>query len=447
MNVDLNDLLRAADGALRQKTWRQTARPAQLAPEGPWSVWLVLSGRGFGKTRCGIEWVHEVARKDQWAKIALVAPTAAEARKILIFGPSGIMATAQPGFRPEWHASDLSLSWPNGAHADLYSAEEPDRLRGGNFSHAYCDEYAAWQRPESMDNLRMGLRFTLHPKLVITTTPKPLPHIRELLTEEGIVVTRGRTWDNAANLPDDFIQQMRRKYAGTRMGKQELEGEILDEAGALWTAERLNTSRRLKAPELMACAVGVDPSAGAKGSNDEQGIVAVGMDAEGELYVLDDATVKLSPAGWGHAAVAAALRCSPQAVVVIERNCGGDMATHVVKTAAMQANVMTLQVEEVIAKHGKHVRAEPISALWEQGRAHMVGTFEDMEKELLGFTSVGYGGKDSPNRADAMIWAAHALLKTSEGAIALPRMPNVKGIVLDDIDASLLPDAPLTSQT
>ena len=444
MNVDLNDLLRAADGALRQKTWRQTARPAQLPPDGDWSTWLILSGRGFGKTRTGIEWVHEIAQADPWARIALVGATASDARKILIFGPSGVMTTAVPGFRPEWHASDLSVTWPNGARADLYSAEEPDRLRGGNWSHGYCDEFAAWPKPEAMDNLRMGLRLGRHPRLVITTTPRPLPHIRSLLTEYGLVVTRGKTWDNAANLPDAFIQQMRRKYEGTRMGKQELEGEILDEAGALWTAERLNASRRLKAPELLACAVGVDPSAGSAEGNDEQGITAVGMDAEGELFVLEDATVKLSPAGWGHAAVAAALRCTPTATVVIERNCGGDMAVHVVRTAAEQANVMNLQVEEVIAKHGKHVRAEPISALWEQSRGHLCGHFEDLEKELLGFTAQGYAGKDSPNRADAMIWACHALLKTSMGAIALPR-GTAKGIVLDELDVRTLPDAPLTS--
>lgn len=454
-----SELLRAAEGRVRKAPWRKTARPEQLPPADPWDTWAYIAGRGTGKTRTLVEWIHEVAH-DPWARIALVGSTAADARKVLVFGESGILETAEPGFRPEWHAADLSLVYPNGARADLYSAEVSDRLRGPQHSHAGADEVAAWMQPEALDMLRMGLRLGKHPKLMVTTTPRPLPHIRELLTDPGCVVTRGKTWDNEANLPAAFIAQMHRRYDNTRLGLQELEGEILDDAGALWTPAGLNKSRVPELPELLACAVGVDPSAGDKEGNDDQGIGVCGAGADGHLYVFKDATVKLSPAGWGNATVMAAIGCTPRATVYCERNAGGDMAAHVIRVSARDANIEGLVVEDVLARSGKHVRAEPVAALFEQGRAHIVGMknaegatvrapwSEDLEAELICFTSLGYTGKKSPNRSDGMIWAALGLMGILDGAVAIPKSKGIRGIMIDKkdapagFDASKLPDAP-----
>ena len=420
--IDDRDLIRAADTLLRTKPWRLTARKEQLPPDWDWDIWLILTGRRWGKTLAGCHWVHEAAKSDPSARICLAAPTQADVRKVIVFGNSGIMATAEPGFRPEWHSADLSLTWPNGARADLGSAEEPDRFRGYGFSHAYCDEFAAWAHPEALDMIRMALSLGKRPKLVITTTPRPLPHLRAIMAEPGVAKVQRSIWDNAVNLPKSFLDQMHRRYDNTRLGLQELEGKILEDGGALWTQALLDRTRVGKIPEILAWGVGVDPSGGDKEGNDAQGIGLVGMDANGDIYFVADRTVKLPPAGWGHAAVLAAVSVTPWASIWVERNMGGDVAAHVVRIAARDAGIEGLKIEEVVAKTGKHIRASPVSALWEQGRGHMVGIeqpdgsvsrapwSEEMEEEMLNFTAEGYIGPKSPNRVDGCVWAAKGLM-------------------------------------
>lgn len=390
-----------------RREWRGCwARPQQLAPEGEWQIWLYLGGRGSGKTRAGAEWVKEQVGLGRAKWVALVARTAADARDVLVEGESGILSVYSAKDRPIYEPSKRRLTWANGAQATTYSAEEPDSLRGPQHDLAWCDELAAWGDPDAWNQLLLGLRLGRDPRVAVTTTPRPSPLIRRLLSDRTCVVQRGSTYDNKANLAGSFMEQVIGRYEGTRLGAQEIYAEVLEDGAALWTRERIDGSRVEQAPELAACAVGVDPSAGDKDGNDEQGIGTCGLAEGGRLYVLEDGTVKLSPAGWGHAAVMAAVRCVPRATVVVETNCGGAMAAHVIRTAAEAAGVRGLRVEEVNAKRGKHVRAEPVSALWEQGRASMVGRHEQLEEELLGFTADGYIGAKSPNRADAMIWAA-----------------------------------------
>jgi phage terminase large subunit-like protein len=426
--IDDIDLLRSSDAVLKRKPWRLIARPEQLAPKGDWETWLVVSGRGWGKTRVGIEWVHEVAKEFPWAIIGLAAPTTDDSKKVLVFGPSGLMATAEPGFRPEWHSADREgsnyLVWPNGVRGFLYSAEEPDRCRGPQHSHFYGDEAAAWPKlDEMLNNIRMGLRIGKNPRLVLTTTPRPLPALRSMLSEPKTIVVQRSTWDNEGNLPAAFIAQMHRRYDNTRLGAQELEGQILDEAGALWTQKMLDATRVAELPDIVAWGVGVDPSAGDKDGNDSQGCGVVGMDERGHIYFVEDATVKLSPAGWGNAAVMAAIRRNPWATIWVERNMGGDVAAHVIRIAARDAGIEGLKIEDVTAKTGKTVRAEPVAALWEQGRGHVLGKkmadgsvvqdewSKELETQMLGCTSLGYMGRKSPNNLDGAIWAALGLME------------------------------------
>jgi phage terminase large subunit-like protein len=462
--IDDLDLLRSGDNILKSKPWRMIARPEQLAPLGDWETWLICSGRGFGKTRTGIEWIHEVAKEYPWARIGMAAPTTDDSKKVLVFGPSGILATAEPGFRPEWHAADRFLSYPNGALVFIYSAEEPDRTRGPQHSHFYGDEVAAWPKlAEMLDNIRMGLRVGKHPRLMLTTTPRPLTEIRAMFKDPKTVVVQRSTWDNEANLPAAFIAQMHRRYDDTRLGKQELEGQILDDASALFTQAMLDRTRVASLPQIMAWGVGVDPSAGSKDGNDDQGIGVGGLGTDGHLFITGDATVKLPPAGWGNAAVVAAISCNPWATIWVERNMGGDLAAHVIRVASRDAGIDGLQIEEVVAKSGKHVRAEPLSALFEQGRAHILGQYEgipvpdkpghydvvpegsriiqsdwskDLEEELLGFTALGYTGSKSPNRADGCVWMALGLMPTFTGSVVVPRS-LVRGLILDEADAAV----------
>ena len=425
------DLLRSSDSILKRKPWRLAARPNQIAPPGDWGTWAIISGRGFGKTRSGTEWIHERAH-DPMAVLGISSPTTDDIKKVLVFGPAGIMATSEPGFRPEYHSADREganyLVWPNGVHGFLYSAEEPDRCRGPAHSDFYGDEIAAYPKLEEMlYNIRMGLRIKTKgnneiPRLMLTSTPRPLPEIRALFADPNCIVVTGSTWDNEANLPAAFIADMHRRFDNTRIGAQELEGKVLEEAGALFTQATLDKTRVAVLPQMLAWGVGVDPSAGDKEGNDEQGIGDGGLGADDHLYITGDATVKLPPAGWGHATVKTAIAHTPWATVWVEKNTGGQMAAHVVNIAAEKAGVQGLKVEEVVAKTGKHVRAEMLSALFEQGRAHILGKLDDsgmvvqdewskeLEKELLGFTAIGYAGKKSPNRADGCVWMANGLM-------------------------------------
>lgn len=392
--------------------WRGfLARPSQIAPPGDWSIWLALAGRGWGKTRVGSEWVREnvcgetpLARGSA-RRIALVAETAADARDVLVEGDSGILAVHPKDFRPIYEPSKRRLTWPNGAVATLFNAVEPDQLRGPQHDLGWGDELAKWRYArETFDQLQFGMRLGKHPRQLFTTTPRPIEIVRELikLANSGggdVVLTRGRTMDNAANLAGPFLQRIKDRYEGTRLGRQELDGEVLDDMpGALWTRRILDEWRVREAPQLARTVVAVDPSGSDSEEADAIGIVAGGLDRDGRGFLTDDATLHGTPEQWGRAAVGLYRRLEAD-LIVAEANFGGQMVQHVIKS--VDPNV---PVRLVHASRGKHVRAEPISALYEQGRISHVGAFAELEDEMCQMTSNGYMGERSPNRLDAMVW-------------------------------------------
>jgi phage terminase large subunit-like protein len=385
--------------------WRWTARPSQLAPSGDWGVWLILAGRGFGKTRAGAEWVTAMARATPGARIALVGATAHDALSVMVDGESGLRAVAPAGFVPEWRASRRQLWWPNGAQAQLISAVEPDQLRGPQFHYAWCDELAAWPRvQEAWDNLRMGLRLGALPQVVVTTTPRPIPLLRDLCAADGVAQSRGTSFDNRANLPLPFLAELADGYAGSAKGRQEVMGELLEaQEGALWSRDLLDRCREREAPPLQRVVVGVDPPAGPGGC----GIVVAGVDADGVGHVVADASVQgASPRMWAEAVAAAYARYGADRVVA-EINNGGSMVE-----ATLEAASVRLPVKPVRAARGKVARAEPVAALYERGKVRHVGGFAALEDEMCGLIQGGgYAGPGtSPDRADALVWALTELM-------------------------------------
>ncbi|MBR0553881.1 DNA-packaging protein [Stakelama marina] len=394
--------------------WSLWADPRQLPPPGDWRVWLMLAGRGFGKTRTGAEWVRALA-KDGKARIALVGATRADVRAVMIEGESGIMACAGEEDAPRFEASKGRLVWASGAQAAIYSGESPDGLRGPQFSHAWCDEIAKWAYAgEAWRNLQMALRLGEHPRALVTTTPRPIPLLRELMAQAGTVVVRGRTDENRL-LPDAFLDAMRESYGGTRIGRQELDGELIEDvAGALWTRALIEAARVRERPAVRRVVVGVDPPAGSQG--DSCGIVAVALGRDGFAYVIEDASVAAtSPEGWARAAAACAVRAGADRVVA-EANNGGDM----VRSVLMAADT-DLPLKLVHASRGKSARAEPVAALYEGGKVSHVGAFPALEDEMCGLVAGGgYEGPGrSPDRADALVWALSELMLKRQGSAAV----------------------------
>lgn len=386
--------------------WRFWARPAQLPPPGAWRVWLLLAGRGFGKTRSGAEWVR--LQVDAGARrIALVAPTAADVRDVMIQGESGLLAIAPPRHRPVYEPSKRRLVWPNGAVAIAFSAEEPDRLRGPQHEAAWCDELAAWRHAEAWDMLMLGLRLGRDPRCVVTTTPKPVRLVRQLLGDAGVVVTRGSTYDNRRNLAPAFLDQIVRRYEGTRLGRQELNAELLDDVpGALWTRDIVERARVRATPELRRIVVAIDPAATSGEDADETGIIVAALGADGHGYVLDDLSGRYAPGDWARRAVAAYHAKSADRIVA-EVNNGGDMVEATLRVIDPAASYRAVR-----ASRGKVVRAEPIAALYEQDKIHHLGAFPLLEDQMCAFTpdfdrsSAGY----SPDRVDALVWAFSDLM-------------------------------------
>lgn len=393
--------------------WRFWARPSQMPPEGDWRVWLLLAGRGFGKTRCGAELVRARIAAGTARRVALVAPTAADARNVMVEGESGLLAIAPRGRQPRYEPSKRRLTWPNGAIATTYSADEPERLRGPQHDFAWCDELAAWRYPEAWDMLMFGLRLGSDPQIVATTTPKPTKLTRVLVGEATVQVTRGTTYENRANLAPAFLRQIVRRYEGTRLGRQELNAELLDDVpGALWTRaliEERRWPREKPVPELTRIVVAIDPAASAGEESDETGIVVAGKDREGQGWILDDASGRYSPTDWAKAALAA-FRAHGADRIVAEVNNGGEMVEAMLRT--LDAD---LAFTAVRAARGKTARAEPVAALYEQGRVHHVGAFPLLEDQMCAFThdfdraTAGY----SPDRVDALVWAVSELLVES----------------------------------
>ena len=395
--------------------WQTFAHGGQYEPEHAWRVWLVRAGRGFGKTRAGAEWVNGVARRVPEARIALVGATADEARRVMVEGPSGVLATARLDARPAWAASKGEVRWPGGAIATVYSADSPEGLRGPEHHAAWCDELAKWRRGEAAwDNLMMTMRLGKQPQVMVTTTPRSTALMRRVMALPGLYQTTGRTGDNV-HLPAAFVETMTETYGGTALGRQELDGEMIETvAGALWTHAMIEGCRIAAAPVLVRVVVGVDPPAGVGG--DACGIVAAGLDAAGAGHVIEDASVTgATPEGWARAVAGCAARHGADRVVA-EANQGGEMVRSVLHAADTG-----LPVRLVHASRGKVARAEPVAALYEAGRVRHAGVFPMLEDELCGLVvGGGYEGPGrSPDRADALVWALSELMLGRRGAAAV----------------------------
>src|SRR5713226_309112 len=351
--------------AYKWRGWR--ARPNQLAPEGNWRVWLILAGRGFGKTRSGAEWVREQVERRRCGRIALVAETAADARNVMVEGESGILAISRPDCRPIYEPSKRRLQWPNGAVATTYAGDEPDQLRGPQHDAAWADEPAKWKYPTlAWDNMELGLRLGPDPRIVATTTPRPIQLLRDLIRDPMTVVTRGSTYDNLPNLAPGFIDRVLKKYEGTRLGNQELHAELLEDVpGALWTRKIIEASRVPAFPsELCRIVVAVDPAVSSGEESNETGIIIAGLGANGHGYVLKDLSGRFSPDGWARLAVRGYHDHRADRIVG-EVNNGGDLIENVLRTVDPRVSYRSVH-----ASRGKYVRAEPIAALYEQGRIH-----------------------------------------------------------------------------
>ena len=396
-------------------TWSQQAHPGQRPPPGDWSVWLIMAGRGFGKTRAGAEWVRGIAETDPSARIALVAATLGEARGVMVEGDSGILACSPPDRRPSFEPSLRRLTWPAGAEATLYSAIEAESLRGPQHSHAWCDEIAKWNNAggkaiAAWDNLLLGLRLGPLPRVLATTTPRAVPLLKRLLADPEIAFTGGGTEANAGNLPARFLREVRRTYGKSLIARQELDGELIEDLpGALWTRALIEECRETVASVASAAdarvVIGVDPPASAGG--DACGIVVAALGEDGVARVLADASVAAaSPETWAKA-VARAARTWRADRVIAEANQGGAMVASVLRAAEI-----ALPLRLVHASRGKVARAEPVAALYEAGRVRHAGLFPALEDELCGLIAGGayQGPGRSPDRADALVWALTELM-------------------------------------
>jgi phage terminase large subunit-like protein len=408
--------------------WRAKARPSQLPPPGDWNGWVICAGRGFGKNRAASEWIHEQVQAKRAGRIALVAATAADVRDTVLEGESGLLATAPSWCRPEYEPSKRKITWPNGAFALAFSSEEPDRLRGIQSDLAFADELAAWHEPQATwDMLMFGLRLGAAPRWMVTTTPRPIKLLKGLLAREGqdVVVTRGSTFENSANLAPSFLAAIRSRYENTRLGQQELFAEMLsDTPGALWSGEMIERANEVgKLPDMQRVVVAIDPSgtAGASDRGDSVGIVVAGLGVDGLGYILADRTCKLSPDGWGRRAVDAYREFKADRIVA-ERNFGGAMVEHVIRTVDQN-----IPYREVTASRGKVARAEPIAALYEQGRVKHAVSMIALEDQMLAMTGSGFAGDGSPDRLDAAVWALTELMgHAAPGIIEWTRLEALK---------------------
>jgi predicted phage terminase large subunit-like protein len=423
-----------SEGALLALPWMFEfwALPHQLPPDGAWKTWVIMGGRGAGKTRAGAEWVRAEVEgagpldAGRSRRVALVGETVDQAREVMVFGESGILACSPPDRRPEWQAGRKQLVWPNGAVAQVFSAHEPDSLRGPQFDAAWVDELAKWKKGDDVwDMLQFALRLGDHPRQVVTTTPQNVGVLKGILRNPSTVVTHAPTEANRAYLAASFLEEVKGRYGGTRLGRQELEGLLLEDAeGALWTVGGLERCRVEAVPELTRIVVAVDPPVTGHGASDECGIVVVGVVAEGPVqdwkaWVLEDASVQgASPDGWARAAVAAMERHGADRLVA-EVNQGGDLVEAVVRQVSGH-----VPYRGVRASRGKVARAEPVAALYEQGRVRHVRGLGRLEDQMCRMTATGYEGKGSPDRVDALVWALTALIIEAGDA----GRPQVRGL-------------------
>lgn len=390
----------------------------QLPPDGDWRTWVIMGGRGAGKTRAGAEWVRAQVEggrpldEGRSKRLALVGETIDQVREVMIFGESGIMACSPPDRRPEWQATRKRLIWPNGAIAQAFSAHDPEGLRGPQFDGAWVDELAKWKKArETWDMLQFGLRLGNDPRVCVTTTPRNVGVLKDMLASDSTVVTSAPTEANAAYLAEGFLEEVRARYAGTRLGRQELDGVLVDAAeDALWTPAMLEAGRVEAAPDLDRIVVAVDPPVTGHAGSDACGIVVVGAVTRGPVqdwraYVLADASVRAaSPASWAKAAIRAMEQWGAERLVA-EVNQGGDLVEQVIR----QVDPL-VPFRSVHASRGKVTRAEPVAALYEQGRVHHLRGLSALEDQMCAMTARGYEGKGSPDRVDALVWALTDLI-------------------------------------
>lgn len=387
--------------------WQFWARPNQRAPKGNWTTWLMLAGRGFGKTRAGAEWVRGLVETGAAKRIALIAPTLHDARAVMVEGDSGLMAICPPWFMPKYEPSKRTLTWPNGAIATLFGAEEPERLRGPQHDAVWCDELCAWKQAEmTFDMMLFGLRLGRKPRALITTTPRPIPLLKRLAAGKKTVITKGTTFDNLKNLAPNFARDIVARYKGTRLGRQELMAELLEDTpGALWQRAALDACRIDTLPPLARIVVAVDPPASMGEGADECGIIAAGLTVDGKGVIIEDKSCQgLSPHGWAARAVLLYHTLKADRIVA-EVNMGGAM----VETIIREIDI-SVAYRGVHATRSKIARAEPVAALYEQGRVLHYGPHVLLEDQMCNFTGVPHKGMQSPDRLDALVWAITDLM-------------------------------------
>jgi phage terminase large subunit-like protein len=396
--------------------WNFWARDNQLEPEGKdWNVWFINAGRGFGKTRSGVEWVRENVKRGI-KRIAAVAATNSDIERVMVKGESGFLSVCWKGDKtyagkkmgfPEWSPTKRTLTWENGAQVQFFSAEEPERLRGPQFELAWCDETAAWNKDaDTWAMLQFCMRLGKHPRIMVTTTPKPTKLIRQIIKDPKTVVTTGSTFDNSANLADTYLTAVKEQYEGTRLGRQELYAEVLEEAqGALWTTDMLDRAsvKQEQVPDLTRIVVSIDPAITSNAESDMTGIVVAGIDVNGVAYVLGDYTDRLSPQGWASKAISLYHQYKADRIVA-ERNQGGEMVRR-----TLEVEDETVPIKLVHASRGKYARAEPVSALYERNLVkHVVNptdgsSLNELEQQMRVWEPLGSIG--SPDRLDALVWA------------------------------------------
>ena len=403
--------------ASRRVRWtHQLARPEQLPTEDSnWQTWLYLAGRGAGKTRTAAEWLAYQASSYPQTRWAIVAPTYGDARDTCAEGNSGIVQILREyGTLKDYNRSIGEIFLTNGSRIKLFSGEEPERLRGPQHHGGWFDELSAFKYPEAWDQYQFGLRLGTFPQTIVTTTPKPIKLIKDMLNRNGVRVVRGSTFDNAANLAPSALAEFKMRYENTRLGSQELYGEILDNVeGALWTREMIESARVTSAPPLIRIVIGLDPAVTANENSDETGIVAAGVNSAGEYYVLSDKSLRASPDAWARQAVNLYHELKADKIVA-ETNNGGDMVL-----LTLQNVDRSVATKKVTATRGKQLRAEPISALYEQGKVHHVGYLADLETQMCEWTPLS---NESPDRLDALVWALTELSQGGSSMIALANM-------------------------
>jgi phage terminase large subunit-like protein len=410
--------------------WLAWARDDQVSPlctaaGNPWHTWLLLGGRGSGKTRSGAEWVrakalgHEDVAGAPARRLALIGLTIGQVRSVMVEGVSGLLAVHAPHERPHYDVARNEITWANGAVAQMFAADDPDSLRGPQFDAAWCDEFAKWRRPAyAWDMLQFGLRLGTTPQAVVTTTPRGLQVVKQLVADWTTVTTRSRTLDNAANLAPGFLKQVMRRYGNTAFGRQELDGEIVDQLDSgLWRHERIAAQRITAPPDLTRIVVAVDPPVSSSANSDACGIIVAGLGADRRGYVLADRTIRgREPIVWARAAVAA-YRDYAADRIVAETNQGGDLVAGVIRQ--VDENV---PIRGVKATRGKWIRADPVSTPYAEGRVLHVGEFVELESEMCSFAADGLAQGKGPDRLDALVWAITDLMLTRHTAPSMRQL-------------------------